>query len=329
MVEIRNEYMQRDYDAIMAASPILERYSFETEVFEEVYYPISVLEISMEEETFEDLEAVQHHIMEALIRFPLQGQDIPTQIAHAFGLSPQYVSKILKLFRGYGYIDDSYKITAFGKESYNADKEIHRVHTKQLFYYDPLNRSFMDLSFNFDKHVIKTASELKKWAIIVPFYGDNHTSVVDENAFGTYITTLDGSNFIKHNKSILHTNIRSVDAIKCVDRKFIKGYIISNDEISIPLFYTKYYNLNKKPNERIEWKPIAIEEPEDYVKLQLDGTINSASDVYKERTKEIINQIKERDQKREEKRRQQEEEYEDENDFDNFESDEDDYEDED
>lgn len=329
MVEIRNEYMQRDYDAIMAANPVLELYSSETEVFEEVYYPVSVLEISMEEETFEDLEAVQHHIMEALIRFPLQGQDIPTQIAHAFGLSPQYVSKILKLFRGYGYIDSDYKITAFGKESYNANMEIHRVHTKQLFYMDTLNGNILKLSYNFDKHVIKRASEVKKWAVIIPDFPENRS----KTSLSDYMTNHDGDDFIKHNRSVLHANIREVNDIKCVDRQFIKGYLISNDEISIPLFYTKYYDLTKKPNERTGWKPLVVGGREDYDKLQLNESIYIAGSLYKTQTNEVINRIKERDQKREEKRRQREEEYEDEDDFENgfgdFENNEDDFWDED
>lgn len=300
MVDI-NDYTLRDFWAIAETSPILQDHG--TTVFQQVYYPILVLEISMEEETFEDMEAVQYHIIEALLKLPMAGRNVPSQIAHAFGLSPQYVSKLLKLFRGYGYVDANYKITALGKEVHEKEKEIHRVHIKQLFHYDSLNSYLIRLSYNFDKRMIYKAKDVHKRAIIIPSYQKEE----DKDVFCDYVTKLSGNDFIKHNKDILNVNIRSVDDAKCVDRKFIKGYLICNDEISVPLFYTKFFDLTARFDQRTIWKPLVVGSEEDKKKLQL-GMTPLAKAPYVRMTKSVIRQLEEREEKRYERERRQKEE---------------------
>ena len=298
MIDINN-YTLRDFRAIEETSSIL---SSQITMFQQVYYPILILEIDMEEETFEDMEAVQYHIIEALLKLPVFGEDVPAQIAHAFGLSPQYVSKLLKLFRGYGYIDAKYKVTALGKEVHEKEKEIHRVHIKQLFHYDSLNSYLIRLSYNFDKRMVYKAKDVDKRAIIIPSYQKEE----DKDIFCDYVTKLSGDNFIKHNKDILNVNIRSVDDAKCVDRKFIKGYLICCKGISVPLFYTKFFDLTAKFDQRTVWKPLVVGSEEDRKLLQL-GMTPLAKAPYIRMTNNVIRQLQEKKEKQEERLQKQKE----------------------
>ncbi len=295
MVDI-NDYNFKDYQGILSASPVL---SSGMTLFHEVYYPILILELSMEEETFEDLEAVQYHVIEALMHLPLYGEDIPEQIARAYGLSPQYISKLLKLFQAYGYINEKYQITALGKEAHEKEKKIRRGHTIQLFHYDLLNGNLLKLSDNFDKHMVKKAKNVNRKAIIIPSY----ETETDKQSFCNYVTRLSGNDFIKHNRDILNVNIRAIDDAKCVDRDFVKGYLICHNAISIPLFYTKYFDLTQKFDSRTVWKPLVVGSAKEGAYLQ-QKNVPIAKNLYVSNTRYVASQLEEREAKKLEKENQ-------------------------
>ena len=303
MIQV-NERWKRDYDAIIASSPVL--YSDKTILFEQIYYPVFLMEVDMEEETFEDIEAVQYYILKLLYDTGLSGTMMPEYTACALGLSPSYTSKILKLFYGYGYVAEKYGITKLGEEVLKKKQEIHRVHVKQLFYYDAINRGVMDRTHNFDKRMICEPGKVNKRAVILPCYN----RVLPQESASNWFEKVDGDDFIQHNRDILHVNVRAVNDIKFVDRRFIKGYLIQNTDFETVLFYTKYYDLTKeKKEERTVWKPIAICSRQELHNLKWaykTDKFYAASREYMTVTRKTARMLLERNQRIGEKRKQAE-----------------------
>ena len=96
------------------------------ELFTEVYYPIAILEIEMNETTFEDFDLIPLSIL----RFVDAGVTTAGEIAGLMGLSPGYVQKLLDLLMGYGYLGGN-GLTPLGAKSLEMEKKISRNKVRQ------------------------------------------------------------------------------------------------------------------------------------------------------------------------------------------------------
>ncbi len=110
------------------------------ELFTEVYYPIAILEIEMNETTFEDFDLIPLSIL----RFVDAGVTTAGEIAGLMGLSPGYVQKLLDLLMGYGYLGGN-GLTPLGAKSLEMEKKISRNKVRQKFQADALTGDLLHI----------------------------------------------------------------------------------------------------------------------------------------------------------------------------------------
>ena len=129
-------------EAMNALDDIHEKYkmlpSTDIEKFAPVYYPIAIIEMNLDEMTFEDFESVQFSILNL---FSLGITDYKI-IAETLGLSPNYVFKIIRLLNGYGHLDEK-GITQIGLDSIHSGKKIVKSQVWQKFQVDALNGTLL------------------------------------------------------------------------------------------------------------------------------------------------------------------------------------------
>ena len=104
------------------------------ERFAPIYYPIAMIEVDLNERSFEDFEAIQLIVL----KLYALGLNTPEKIANAAGLNSNYVRRMLKVLAGYGHIADG-KVTELGKESITKGKKIELKRTASRFQVNALN----------------------------------------------------------------------------------------------------------------------------------------------------------------------------------------------
>lgn len=269
MIDI-NPYWERDYQEIENDAQILLQNNIT--MFEQVFYPVSVFEVTLEEETYEDLEKVQSTIL-SVCRYVFSDNaemsrqmHTPEIIGAILGLSPQYTGKVMKLLHGYGYLDQDNMVTELGKMVLGKEQEIHCAQVKQLIYFDQLNMQPVHLANTFARNVIYKPEDVNRSAVIIPCYlaesGATHSDFLEW--FNQYM-------LVRHKKSVLNVNTRRIDDVKCVDRSLIKGYLARTDKYDYPVFITKCYDVTQEEKEeRFRWRPLALP-PNDCRQLQKSG----------------------------------------------------------
>lgn len=312
MLEI-NKYWKEDYDAIMASSPILD--SDQTTMFEPVYYPVSQFEVSLQEETFEDLEMVQHRIL-SVCRYVLgYNKDVsraahtPEHISEMLGLpSISYTARVMKLLHAYGYLDENEMVTQLGQQVLEKDKKIQCVKVKQLIYFDQLNGQAIQLANNIDSHMVFNPEKVSKWAAIIPCYTAGISN--DERSNQTFLNWFNEYTMVKHDKSVIHSNTTKIDEVKCLDRKLIRCYLIKNNAFQNPILMVKCYDkLIKQYADRTHWRPLALSAAEKQTekileKLGVKTDVTTAGPDYTYALRAIAKQIEERNLKRKQKEEQ-------------------------
>ena len=98
------------------------------EKFAPVYYPIAIVEMNLDEMTFEDFESVQFAILN-LVSLGITDYKV---VADTLGLSSNYVFKVFRLLAGYGHMDEK-GITKLGMESITTGKKIVKAQVWQKF----------------------------------------------------------------------------------------------------------------------------------------------------------------------------------------------------
>lgn len=217
--------------------------------FAPVYYPIAILEINLDEVSFEDFEAVQL----AVLRFYSLGIKDYNMIADLMGLSPNYVYRLLNLLRGYGHIDEA-GITELGQKSLEVEKKITKAQVWQKFQVDALNGTLLKMSETVSDNVLNDKGDT---SFIV-----GHLDYIDGisvDLIRMQIAGEDYKDYIKRDSDILSTNLLAINDVKCTDILYAKSFILGLKSAIEPLIFAKRYDSKKeKLSERFTWLPFSV-----------------------------------------------------------------------
>lgn len=250
----QNKVKYNKYEDIMfALKDIREKYSAITnqdiELFAPIYYPIALLEMNLQEMTFEDLDTVQW----AVLRLYSLGQVNHETIADLLGLSPNYIYRIRLLLKGYGLISED-NITDLGRQSILQGKKIIKTQVIQQFQADALTGSLIKLDRNIDQNVLNDKSDTK---FVIGHI--DYLQQIEVATINNQLKNSDYNEYIKQRGNILNANVLSIDDVTCIDIKYAKSYIIKLKDVKEPIIFAKRYNILKKElKERFSWQPFYV-----------------------------------------------------------------------
>ena len=223
--------------------------STDIEQFAPVYYPIAIIEMNLDEMTFEDFESVQYSVLNLCSLGVLDYK----VIAETLGLSPNYVLKILRLLSGYGHLDDK-GITQVGSESIKAGKKIVKSQVWQKFQVDALNGTLLKVEQTVTENMLNDRDQTRM-SIAHLDYLDG----VSIEEISSQLTKNNCNNYIKQKSGILNTNVISVNEVRCVEVKYAKSYMMKLRNYNEPIIFAKRYDSNQKNvKDRFSWEPFSV-----------------------------------------------------------------------
>jgi len=240
-------------EALAALDDIHEKYkklpSTDIEKFAPVYYPIAIVEMNLDEMTFEDFESVQYAIL-SLVSLGIIDHTI---IADTLGLSPNYVFKVIRLLSGYGHIGDE-GITDLGLESLNTGQKIVKSQVWQKFQLDALNGTLLKVEQAVTENMLNERNETN---ITV-----GHLDYLDGmrvEDISTQLAKNNIRNYVSQKDGIINTNVTSINDIRCTEVKYARCYLMKVRNCEEPIVFAKRYDNTKKDvKERFSWQPFSV-----------------------------------------------------------------------
>ena len=216
----------------------------EVESFAPVYYPIAIVEMRLEEQTFEDFETVHLTILR-LIAMGITDYKI---IAQTLGLSPNYVFKILRILTGYGHITDS-GLTDLGRRSLTEEKKITTTQTRQRFQVDALEGELLKVEELVTDSMLNSREETR-----LTIGHLDHLDGMDVNKLKEQLTGSNGKDYFHRKSGILHANVVGITDVRCVEIKFAKCYLLKMKKDPRLYVFAKLYNKKaKEVKDRFSW----------------------------------------------------------------------------
>lgn len=240
-------------EALAALDDIHEKYkklpSTDVEKFAPVYYPIAIVEMNLDETSFEDFESVQYTILK-MISLGVTDHVI---IAETLGLSPNYVFKIIRLLNGYGHLDGN-GITELGRDSINRGQKVIKAQVWQKFQLDALNGTLLKVDQTITDNMLNDREQTN---ITI-----GHLDYLEGMPVQEISTQLAKSNLSKyvHQKSgIINTNVTRINDVRCTEVKYARCYLMKVRNCDEPIVFAKRYDSSKEDvKERFSWKPFSI-----------------------------------------------------------------------
>ena len=241
------------HEAVYALADIRERYprikTADIEQFAPVYYPVAMVEMLLEEQTFEDFETV--HL--AVLRLIALGISDYKLIAQTLGLSASYVFKVMHLLTGYGHITDA-GLTELGRESLQQQKKIITTDTLQKFQVDALNGMLLKTQQAVAGNMLNSKDET------ITMIGHlNYLDGMDSQSLSRQLTGGNCENYLNQKSGVLHTNVRRIKAARCTEIKYAKCYLLKLRGCTQPIIFAKRYNrMAQELKQRFPWQPFSI-----------------------------------------------------------------------
>lgn len=240
-------------EALAALDDIHEKYkklpSTDIEKFAPVYYPIAIVEMNLDEISFEDFESVQYTILKMISL----GVSDHVVIAETLGLSPNYVFKIIRLLNGYGHLDGN-GITELGRDSINRGQKVIKAQVWQKFQLDALNGTLLKVDQTITDNMLNDREQTN---ITI-----GHLDYLEGMPVKEISTQLAKSNLSKyvHQKSgIINTNVTRINDVRCTEVKYARCYLMKVRNCDEPIVFAKRYDSSKEDvKERFSWQPFSI-----------------------------------------------------------------------
>ncbi|MGI6731308.1 MAG: hypothetical protein ACOX5F_05315 [Anaerovoracaceae bacterium] len=241
-------------DAMIALADIHQKYpnikTTDIEKFAPVYYPIAIIEMDLEEKTFEDFESVQYSILN-LVSLGITDYNV---IAETLGLSPNYVFKIIRLLNGYGHMDGD-GITEMGRESVREGKKIVKSQVWQKFQVDALNGTLLKVEQVVVENML---NEKNKTRMTIGHL--NYLDGMSVEDISSQLEKNDYNSYIRQKSSILNTNVIKINNIRCLEVRYAKSYMIKVRDCDEPIVFAKRYDSKQREvKERFYWEPFSVE----------------------------------------------------------------------
>lgn len=243
------------HEAMYALADIRERYprikTADVEQFAPVYYPVAMVEMLLEEQTFEDFETV--HL--AVLRLISLGISDYKLVAQTLSLSASYIFKVMHLLTGYGHITEA-GLTELGWESLRAQKKIVTTDTMQKFQVDALNGCLLKNQQTVAGNMLNSKDET------ITMIGHlNYLDGMDSQTLSSQLTNGNCENYLNQKAGVLHTNVRRIKAARCTEIKYAKCYLLKLRGCAQPVIFAKRYNrMAQEMKQRFPWQPFSVQD---------------------------------------------------------------------
>lgn len=279
-------------EAMNALDDIHEKYrklpSTDIEKFAPVYYPIAIIEMNLDEMTFEDFESVQFAILN-LVSLGISDYKV---IAETLGLSPNYVFKIIRILNGYGHLDDN-GITEIGMDSINSGKKIVKSQVWQKFQVDALNGTLLKVEQAVTENILNDRDQTR-----ITIGHLNYLDGMSVEEISSQLTKNNCNTYIKQKSSILNTNVTSINDVRCVEVKYAKCYMMKVRNCDEPIVFAKRYDSNQKEvKERFSWEPFSVKSKVLLDKYGFESDVPFSTDVAKKYVAQLYTMMLERAEK--------------------------------
>lgn len=279
-------------EALAALDDIHEKYkklpSTDIEKFAPVYYPIAIVEMNLDEVSFEDFESVQYTILKMISL----GVTDHVVLAETLGLSPNYVFKIIRLLNGYGHLDGN-GITELGRDSINQGQKIVKSQVWQKFQLDALNGTLLKVDQTITDNMLNDREQTN---ITI-----GHLDYLDGMPVQEISTQLAKNNLSKyvHQKSgIINTNVTKINDVRCTEVKYARCYLMKVRNCDEPIVFAKRYDSSKKDvKERFSWQPFSVKNAVILEKYGFETDIPFNSDVARRYIGQLYSMLIERGKK--------------------------------
>ncbi len=279
-------------EALAALDDIHEKYkklpSTDIEKFAPVYYPIAIVEMNLDEVTFEDFESVQYTILQ-LISLGVNDYAI---IAETLGLSPNYVFKMIRLLNGYGHLDGN-GITQLGMDSIRSGQKIVKAQVWQKFQLDALNGTLLRVDQTITENMLNDREQTN---ITI-----GHLDYLDGMPVQEISTQLAKSNlskYVQQKSGIINTNVTKINDVRCVEVKYARCYLMKVRNCDEPIVFAKRYDSSKEDvKERFSWQPFSIKNAVLAQKYGFEPDVPFNSDVARKYVGQLYSMLIERGKK--------------------------------
>lgn len=263
-------------EAMNALDDIHEKYtkllSTDIEKFAPVYYPIAIIEMNLDETTFEDFESVQYSILN-LYSLGIVNYAV---IAETLGLSSNYVFKVIRLLNSYGHLDDR-GITELGQDSIKSGKKIVKSKVWQKFQMDALNGTLLKVEQTITENMLNDREQTR-----IKVGHLNYLDGMSVEDISSQVMKNKGSTYIRQKSSILNVNVTAINDVRCVEVKYAKCYMMKLRNCDEPIVFAKRYDSAKKEvKDRFSWAPFSIKSKVMKDKYGFENDIPFSTDIAK------------------------------------------------
>lgn len=220
--------------------------------FAPVYYPIAIVEMEVQEKSFEDFELVQISVL----RMMAAGLTDISVISKTMGLSAKYVSEMRKLLYGYGHIDENNRVTQTGMESLSIGQKVTEVNVVQRYQVDVYSGEILNLSEKINETSI---DDLENTSFYVGHLESpemlSRTRLIEQirkaNQDGEY-------RLYRKSYSPLNINATNIDpdSVRFVELQYAASYMLSVEGWSFPVVFSKRFNAVPDSGKRFITMPL-------------------------------------------------------------------------
>ena len=210
---IRNSF--KSYNRILreALKCFPNKTAKEVTFFSPVYYPIAILNVGAEEESFTDFKGFEITVLKLIDN----GVTEISAISKLLGLTENYVKKILSMMTGIGYINED-GITRLGKESIQENKKKAYHHVTHAVQVNAINSEVVSL-----KNLLKETDLDDKFDTVPRIHHFRNIDRIERDRTIQEIIKDYSQNLSTED---LHVNIRRIDEIYFKELKYTKCYAI-------------------------------------------------------------------------------------------------------
>lgn len=279
-------------EALAALDDIHEKYkklpSTDIEKFAPVYYPIAIVEMNLDEVSFEDFETVQYTILKMISL----GVTDHVVLAETLGLSPNYVFKIIRLLNGYGHLDGN-GITELGRDSISRGQKIVKSQVWQKFQLDALNGTLLKV----DQAVTENMLNDREQTNITIGHLD-YLDGMPVQAISTQLAKNNLSNYVHQKSGIINTNVTKINDVRCTEVKYARCYLMKVRNCDEPIVFAKRYDSSKEDvKERFSWQPFSVKNAVILERYGFETDIPFSSDVARRYIGQLYSMLIERGKK--------------------------------
>ena len=217
--------------------------------FAYIYYPVALVDVTMVERTFEDMNAIEAAVL-SFLKLGLNAKEI----ALMTGMHENTVDSVLLFLRGSGQIGDS-GLTGIGELSLEKGQRVTDHKVVQQFQLDPVGLRFLRIHDTVNTSKLQRKQSVQEEQALKIDYFDLAERSRLENQLKDQYTEI-----AWHNKDVLNANVERIEEIVCKEVQYVPACMVGLSGCDTPLVFAYRYdksNSIKNSKDRLGFKPFA------------------------------------------------------------------------